>query len=325
VSPEFIQRLYSALQTPNDLMAPALICLTGIIEKGMPHADKVILLDQLSVTQFLDPLWDAVVASASLNNNNNPTVSSASTLASSSETTASNLSGTGSGGGDLDMVDTLAKYINSVGMELTACFSHLTPSPPSASSLSSSSNNILASSASASALSLNSLSASSSSHLASQAQGGEAVINPNHLKPTILYHLSVLMPTAIKVLQNEYDDTSVLIFPFMDDFIALLRDLSKKPERMAGVLEACAASSSGPNRRMEPEEVPRFMERSMMTLLRVIVGKMKFDEEAVEEFGEGDEDEAEFIEFRKVCWIILLLYSFFFNFWFACVLFVCVG
>ncbi|KAJ3280160.1 pre-tRNA nuclear export protein [Borealophlyctis nickersoniae] len=90
--------------------------------------------------------------------------------------------------------------------------------------------------------------------------------------------LSQVFPFLIKLFGNEYDDTTSVLFPFLDKYLAVI----KKEKRAGGDLA-----------------LERY-EANLLELLRVVIFKMKYDEEEDWQFGAGaGEDEAAFSEMRK--------------------------
>ncbi|KAJ3026543.1 pre-tRNA nuclear export protein, partial [Rhizophlyctis rosea] len=100
--------------------------------------------------------------------------------------------------------------------------------------------------------------------------------------------LDVIFPHFIFLLANEYDDTTRVLFPFLEKWIAIQKRIRK---------DGGGATGSG-----------GAAEAQVVEVLRVVVGKMKWDEESswgfAEDGGEaagggvGDE-EGEFLEMRK--------------------------
>jgi len=88
-------------------------------------------------------------------------------------------------------------------------------------------------------------------------------------------YIQTLFPYMLKLLANEYDDTSSALFPFVTSYTNLL-----KQQKKIGFVD-----------------IPNFQE-DILELLKVIISKMKYDEDIEFSFGE-DEDEALFIEMRK--------------------------
>jgi len=88
-------------------------------------------------------------------------------------------------------------------------------------------------------------------------------------------YIQTLFPYMLKLLANEYDDTSSALFPFVTSYTNLL-----KQQKKVGFVD-----------------IPNFQE-DILELLKVIISKMKYDEDIEFSFGE-DEDEALFIEMRK--------------------------
>lgn len=124
----------------------------------------------------------------------------------------------------------------------------------------------------------------------------------DHMPPTVdargraLAQLQRLLPYALGVMANAFDDTSIIVFPFIDEFLKLLNHAVNKPQMAVGVVSAGAGTGRG----MMLEDVPKFVEESMVTLLRVILAKTKYDEEEEYSFGKNaGEDEALFQEMRR--------------------------
>ncbi|KAJ3194416.1 hypothetical protein HK101_002736 [Irineochytrium annulatum] len=93
--------------------------------------------------------------------------------------------------------------------------------------------------------------------------------------------LEKVLPYAVRVFGNAYDDTSVLVFPFIDEFLKLLKEYRKSRDYL-----------QGPGL--------KYFADSVLVLVRVILAKMKYDEDEPVEFGEGaGEDEAQFDQFRR--------------------------
>lgn len=88
-------------------------------------------------------------------------------------------------------------------------------------------------------------------------------------------YIQTLFPYMLKLLANEYDDTSSALFPFVTSYTDLL-----KQQKKIGF-----------------SDIPNF-QQDILELLKVIISKMKYDEDIEFSFGE-DEDEALFIEMRK--------------------------
>jgi exportin-T len=88
-------------------------------------------------------------------------------------------------------------------------------------------------------------------------------------------YIQTLFPYMLKLLANEYDDTSSALFPFVTSYTNLLKQQKK----------------------INFADVPNF-QQDILELLKVIISKMKYDEDIEFSFGE-DEDEALFIEMRK--------------------------
>jgi len=88
-------------------------------------------------------------------------------------------------------------------------------------------------------------------------------------------YIQVLFPYMLKLLANEYDDTSSALFPFVTAYTNLLKQQKK----------------------VNFADIPNF-QQDILELLKVIISKMKYDEDIEFSFGE-DEDEALFVEMRK--------------------------
>ncbi|KAJ3073540.1 pre-tRNA nuclear export protein [Podochytrium sp. JEL0797] len=113
------------------------------------------------------------------------------------------------------------------------------------------------------------------------------------LKSRILKHLQKLLPHAVRVLRSEFDDTSALAFPFLDEFLKILKSCKKD-----GALVNVAPTGS--DVLLGTQEAKAFVDESLAGMLGVIVGKMKYDEEEEYDFeGEGGEDEALFYQMRQ--------------------------
>jgi len=88
-------------------------------------------------------------------------------------------------------------------------------------------------------------------------------------------YIQTLLPYMLKLLANEYDDTSSALFPFVNSYTSLLKQQKK----------------------VNFADIPNY-QQDILELLKVIISKMKYDEDIEFSFGE-DEDEALFIEMRK--------------------------
>ncbi|KAJ3296839.1 hypothetical protein HDU79_005631 [Rhizoclosmatium sp. JEL0117] len=113
------------------------------------------------------------------------------------------------------------------------------------------------------------------------------------LKARILKHLQLLLPHAVRVLRSEYDDTSALAFPFLDEYLKILKSCKKD-----GALSNVPAVSD--TLMLGAADAKLFVDESLVGLLGVVVTKMKYDEEEEYDFvGEGGEDEALFFQMRQ--------------------------
>ncbi|KAJ3357367.1 pre-tRNA nuclear export protein [Entophlyctis luteolus] len=127
------------------------------------------------------------------------------------------------------------------------------------------------------------------------------------LKVRLLGHLATLLPHAVRILQSEYDDVSSTMFPFIDEFLPVVR--------------ACRKECGEPHKFLNEFDVRGFVDKSLSVLLQVIVAKMRYDEDAgyaehpydgkLGDFGTGSnisnsfvetdngEDEALFLQMRQ--------------------------
>ncbi|KAI8620592.1 armadillo-type protein [Chytriomyces sp. MP71] len=114
------------------------------------------------------------------------------------------------------------------------------------------------------------------------------------LKARLLKHVQKILPHAVRVLRSEYDDVSSLMFPFLDEYLRILKDC-KKDGALTNV------PSGGANAEyLGVEEAKVFVDDSLVGLLGVIVAKMKYDEEEEYDFvGGGGDDEALFFQMRQ--------------------------
>ncbi|KAL1916477.1 uncharacterized protein VTP21DRAFT_5668 [Calcarisporiella thermophila] len=85
-----------------------------------------------------------------------------------------------------------------------------------------------------------------------------------------------LLPYLLKFLADEYDDTSSAVFPLVSELLQLL----KRQKKLAGSLS-------------QPQQ------DFLLSLLRVVVMKMKYDESANWGGDDDEEEEALFLEMRK--------------------------
>ncbi|KAJ3215282.1 pre-tRNA nuclear export protein [Dinochytrium kinnereticum] len=103
--------------------------------------------------------------------------------------------------------------------------------------------------------------------------------NSMEIRQRSLLCLEKMFPFVIRIFENEFDDTSVLVHNFLDDFLQLLRDCWK----------------------IDQLQSSPFLINSIPILLRGIFFKMKYDEEAASGVGEAaGEDEALFSQMRQV-------------------------
>ncbi|KAJ3412382.1 pre-tRNA nuclear export protein [Chytridiales sp. JEL 0842] len=107
-----------------------------------------------------------------------------------------------------------------------------------------------------------------------------------------LVHLQKILPYAIKYLENDYDDIACLVFPFVDEYIKLLKDTQKQGNIIKGIASVAEL-------RMYEADITKFVEESFVILLRAVIKKMKYDEEVPHEFGEANEDDALFQQLRR--------------------------
>ncbi|KAI9345254.1 armadillo-type protein [Obelidium mucronatum] len=114
------------------------------------------------------------------------------------------------------------------------------------------------------------------------------------LKSRILKHLQLMLPHAVRVLRSEYDDTSALAFPFLDEYLKILKVCKRD-----GALEN-VPSATGDPLMISKEAAAVFVDESLVGMLGVIVKKMQYDEDEEYDFdGEGGEDEALFFQVRQ--------------------------
>ncbi|KAJ3224117.1 pre-tRNA nuclear export protein [Clydaea vesicula] len=97
-----------------------------------------------------------------------------------------------------------------------------------------------------------------------------------------------LFPMFLNLLMDEIDDTSLLVFPFLNSYINLLKKITK-------------SENLKQNNNSGKRSVPTSLVESYSSLLRVIIMKMKFhiDDESIFLKSDNDEDEAFFLEMRK--------------------------
>jgi exportin-T len=110
-----------------------------------------------------------------------------------------------------------------------------------------------------------------------------------------LVHLRKILPYAVKYLEHEYDDLSSIVFPFVDEYIKLLKDIQRNPVGLKGFAQQTTLLS------LSESDIIKLIEDSVQVLLKATIGKMKYDEEEPHEFGEAaGEEEALFQQLRRV-------------------------
>ncbi|KAJ3243800.1 pre-tRNA nuclear export protein [Chytriomyces hyalinus] len=174
-----------------------------------------------------------------------------------------------------DFEDLACKYVNLCGMELCKAWDNAALPPASA----------IASSSLSSGASMPDLSSISNT---SNSCG--------LLRSRILRYIQKLLPHAVRVMRSEFDDVSSLLFPFLDEYLRILKDCKKD-----GALNEVPPLSSLPSADyMGNEEAKLFVDESLVGLLGVVVTKMKYDEDEEYDFvGGGGDDEALFYQMRQ--------------------------
>ncbi|KAJ3334353.1 pre-tRNA nuclear export protein [Blyttiomyces sp. JEL0837] len=118
---------------------------------------------------------------------------------------------------------------------------------------------------------------------------------PVNVRALPLYHLSKILPDAIKVLEHEDDDVCSIMFPFLDEFLKLLKELKK-----TNVVGSPVSAQLPGDKQLSVEQIAAFVDESLKAVLVAVVTKMKFDMEQPYIFGPGaGEDEALFDTLRK--------------------------
>ncbi|KAJ3019590.1 UNVERIFIED_CONTAM: hypothetical protein HDU68_010602, partial [Siphonaria sp. JEL0065] len=114
------------------------------------------------------------------------------------------------------------------------------------------------------------------------------------LKARILRHLQLMLPHAVRVLRSEFDDTSALAFPFLDEYLKILK-VCKRDDALGNV------PMTGDSLMLAVDSAKLFVDESLAGLLGVVIAKMKYDEDEEYDFvGEGGEDEALFYQVRQI-------------------------
>ncbi|KAJ3110910.1 pre-tRNA nuclear export protein, partial [Physocladia obscura] len=111
---------------------------------------------------------------------------------------------------------------------------------------------------------------------------GSSTASQTVLKSRILKHCTYLLPHAVRILQSEYDDTSAIAFPFLDEFLRILK-ACKRDNAIAEFPDLF--SDDAAYFCIGRIQVELWVDESLRGLLGVIIGKMKYDEDVDYDFG----------------------------------------